>query len=243
MDVLNDGAGFIQVTGPCTGIHSFDPCGPFPQPAARLPHVGGTTDGEENQSKGAEGAHRAKRWLEATSRAEVPWVNPDNGSAPKMRENWPVGDHSFTFDLMGFLKHGTQHGKNFYCEVKNYSGYSNLNDEYLDFLAKCYVMLSGAKAAFCDHFMWIAWHPHSVTSWSELTTTDWVRKGVERNADRIFDAGDADTAKMIDADLCARVAERTLIIILSEKQEELLTLSTEHLALIRADEVRRGARL
>lgn len=228
----------------------FDDSGPsrnqisvprFPLFAATFGVMGAASQGEANHDKGRQGAHRAKRWLEGTSRAVVPWVNPENGSAAKMTCQWPHGGLSFSFDLLGYLKHGPQENSNFYCEVKNYSGYSNLNDEYLDYLAKCYVMLGSPMAPWCDHFMWIAWHPHSVTSWSDLTSREWVEKGVRRNKTRIFgpEASEADIEKMLDQERCSLVAERQWLIILNDKQETFLTLAPEHLALIRANEVGR----
>ncbi|MEJ1155156.1 hypothetical protein [Microbacterium marmarense] len=39
-------------------------------------------EGESAQAKGADGAQRAKRWLESTTRVNAQWVNPNPPAAP-----------------------------------------------------------------------------------------------------------------------------------------------------------------
>lgn len=194
--------------------------------------------GEALQVKGAEGARKAKRWLEGTSRAVVEWVNPDKGAAGKMTGKWPYGSHTFSFDLFGYLRHGDLHGKMFFAEVKNYAGDSGLAKEYEVYLAKCYVMLD-QKPDFSDHFMWISWAPHGVTKWAALTSATEVQTAVIAQRKRIFgpDVSKDDAKSLVDTKRCKEVSDRLWLIILSEKQLQLV-LSADHLAVIRAHETR-----
>ncbi|HUW88242.1 MAG TPA: hypothetical protein VMW30_07715 [Candidatus Paceibacterota bacterium] len=199
-----------------------------------------TIVGEALHAKGADGARRAKRWLEGTSRAEVPWVNPDRGAAEKLAGAWPVDRETFSFDLLGFFRHGDLEGKTFFAEVKNYASGSTLGQQYKEYLAKCYVMIE-LQPGFSDHFMWIAWAPHGVTQWADLCSSSWVTEAVIEQRARIFDVGisEDDARARIDMDRCKIVADRLWLIILSEKQEQLV-LSLEHLGIIRSHEIGQG---
>lgn len=193
--------------------------------------------GEAIHEVGREGARRAKRWLEATSRVDACWVNPDRGAREKLTFDWPQGG-SFSFDLGGHLRYGDFAGQQFYAEVKNYAAVSNLGAHYSDFLAKCYVTYQ-ALPSYADHFMWVSWTPHRITKWASLTSAEEVRLAVIAHAERIFPA-DADPEAAVDGDLCTRVSERLWILILSQKQEQLVP-SVEHLALIQAREMEKAA--
>jgi hypothetical protein len=203
--------------------------------------------GESLHRKGADGARRAKSWLEGTSRARVSWVNPDKGAVAKLTRYWPQDGEPFSFDLFGTLQteelnqHGVIDNDGFYAEVKNYTSASDLGTHYSEYLAKCYVMLL-LKDPFADHFMWISWHPHNVKTWNELCTAGTVSNAVMRDRKRIFDPTLSDEQALAegDSDLCEEVAKRLWLIILSEKQET-LTLSEHNLGLIRADEVKRSS--
>lgn len=197
-----------------------------------------TKQGESLHDLGREGARRAKQWLESTSRVDACWVNPDKGAVEKLTFEWPQGGQPFSFDLGGKLRYGAFDGKLFYAEVKKYSKALDLGTHYKDFLAKCYVAYLGAPR-FADNFMWVSWAPHAATSWDELTTAAKVRESVVANAHRIFSpAGDVDA--LVDDDTCAAVAERLWILILSDKQEELVP-AVEHLGLIHQHEMLKAA--
>lgn len=187
--------------------------------------------GEAAQAKGADGARRAKRWLESTTRVNAQWVNPDKAAVGKLTFDWPHGGHTFSFDLGGIMKYGEFEGQMFFAESKNYDAPSDLASHYDQFLAQCYVAFQ-EREAYCDHFIWIAWSPHSITRWPELRSEDAVRDGVIKHRLRVFDEENkADAAAMIDADTVTAVAERLWLIILSEKQERLV-ISAEHRGII-----------
>lgn len=197
-----------------------------------------TKQGESLHEVGREGARRAKQWLESTSRVDACWVNPDKGAVEKLTFEWPQGGQSFSFDLGGKLRYGDFDGKLFYAEVKKYSKSLDLGKHYTDFLAKCYVAYQGAPR-FADNFMWVSWAPHAATSWDQLTTQAKVHESVAANASRIFPSG-ADVDALIDDATCAAVAERLWILILSDKQEDLVP-AVEHLGLIHNHEMLKAA--
>ncbi|WP_404850300.1 hypothetical protein [Dietzia kunjamensis] len=196
-------------------------------------------EGEAAQAKGADGARRAKRWLESTTRVNAQWVNPDPPALKKLRFQWPHGGQNFSFDLGGTLKYGEFDGEMFFAESKNYNSPSDLSDHYSRFLAQCYVAYL-QMPKYCDHFMWISWSPHSISKWPELTTAPYVKEHVIRNRSVVFGVDDVAAAEeQIDDGIVSAVAERLWIIILSRKQEALV-ISKEHRGLIERYMVERG---
>lgn len=194
--------------------------------------------GEVLHEAGRDGARRAKRWLESTSRVDACWMNPDKGAVDKLTCAWPVGGQSFSFDLGGRLRYGDFDGQLFYAEVKKYSTASGLGSHYSDFLAKCYVFYL-ANPAFADNFVWLSWTPHGISRWSSLTSASEVRKAVIANAARIFPA-ETEPESAIDMDVCQTVSERLWLLIVSDKQEALVP-AVEHLNLIHAHELAKAS--
>lgn len=189
-------------------------------------------EGESAQAKGAEGARRAKRWLESTTRVSAQWVNPDPPAVKKLQFAWPHGGQNFSFDLGGFLKYGDYDGEMFFAESKNYASPSDLPEHYSKFLAQCYVAYRD-KPAFCDHFMWVAWSPHSINQWPNLMSEDYVRKHVIKHRAKVFgeNVTEEEARALIDEAAVSAVASRLWLIILSEKQETLV-ISKEHRGVI-----------
>lgn len=197
-------------------------------------------EGEQVQVKGADGARRAKRWLESTTRANAQWVNPNAAAVEKLRFTWPHDTNNFTFDLGGILKYDRFDGQFFYAESKAYANSSDLPGHYVDFLAKCYVAFRD-RPMFCDHFMWISWSPHTASKWADHTTEASVRSAVLHNRKRVLGVEDTDDADaLIDADTVTAVAERLWLIILSDKQEQLV-ITPEHRGLIEGHEAEKAA--
>jgi hypothetical protein len=193
-------------------------------------------EGELAQAKGADGARRAKRWLESTTRVNAQWVNPDPPALKKLQFSWPFGGQNFSFDLGGTLRYGDFEGEMFYAESKNYDSPSDLSSHYSKFLAQCYVAYL-QRPAYCDHFMWISWSPHSVTRWSELTSASYVKEHVLKNKDIVFGVdNDAEAQSLINDEKISAVAERLWLIVLSRKQEALV-ISKEHRGLIEKHEI------
>lgn len=195
--------------------------------------MGSAITGEALHEHGRQGARRAKRWLDATSRVDACWVNPDNGAAQKLTFDWPQGGQSFSFDLGGWLRYGSFDGQMFFAEVKKYANASDLGRHYQEFLAKCYVAYQ-ERPQYTDHFMWVSWAPHASTRWESLTAPQKVREAVSAQAGRIFPAG-TDPADAVDQAVCEAVSERLWLLILSDKQEKLVP-AVEHLNLIHSHE-------
>ena len=195
--------------------------------------------GETLHAKGADGAARARRWLESTTRVNASWVNPQPEAVPKLTFSWPHGGEDFTFDLGGTLLRGKFHGQMFFAEAKNYTSLSDLGVLYREYLAKCYCALM-ERPGYCDNFMWIAWHPHLVTHWTDLCTAEYIGVAVVEHAQRVLGVPPATATPLVDSAHCEDVAKRLWLIILSERQEELV-VSPEHRGLIEKFEIEKAA--
>lgn len=192
--------------------------------------------GEALHKAGDDGARRAKRWLEASTRVSKSWLNTDPTIGARCQFTWPHGTTGFSFDIGGFLCGGEFEGHSFLAECKNYNTAGDQGTEYSMYLAKCYAAYM-AQPRWSDHFMWITWHPFSVTTWASLCKRDKVRDSVLSEHNRVFGVDSKDQAKgIIDETVVDAVADRLWLIVLSRNQERLV-ISRKHLALIRAREI------
>ncbi|MEU1290248.1 hypothetical protein [Kitasatospora sp. NPDC005856] len=198
--------------------------------------------GEELHEVGADGARRAKEWLEATTRVKASWTNTDPKWSRRMTFKWPTGKQTpFSLDLGGLLCGGEFDNDIFMAECKKYASASDQGTHYLAYLAKCYVILSQQETA-ADHFMWITWCPFNVTDWDKLLTEEWLRKAILRHAPDIFgEVPPGEVESLIDNDVVRLTAERLWMIVLSDKQEQLV-ITREHRSLIQRHDVLEGIR-
>jgi hypothetical protein len=195
--------------------------------------------GEAQHEKGRDGARRAKRWLEATTRVKMAWLNTDSLIGDRCEFQWPFGGRSFSFDIGGFLSGSSVEGQSFLVECKKYSTAGDQGVEYFEYLAKCYVTYS-VQPKYSDHFMWITWHPFKQMTWTQLCGPEMVKSAVIAECKRVFGVdSEEDAQALIDMDVVSAVAERLWVIVLCDRQEDLV-ISRDHLALIRAHEVREG---
>lgn len=193
--------------------------------------------GEETHEAGAEGARRAKVWLERTTRAEARWVTPDPTAVPKLTFPWQSNRDPFSFDLGGLLRGGALSDQQFLVESKFYKDHGAQGTMYKEFLAKCYCALL-SRPQVCDHFFWITWAPFSVTKWSQLDTEPFILQAVLDHREDSLNLTDLDDAEAaVDHKLIKTISERLWLIVLSRRQERELVMSKEHLALIRQHEV------
>ena len=182
------------------------------------------TVGEDAHVAGAKGIKRAKRWLNASMRVVSIWTNTEDVHKPKLAYSWPYGSGTFSFDLGGVMRGGEFDNHIFSAEIKNYQVDHNQQAQYREFLAHCYVAL-GANQGMCDQLMWITWAPFGTTVWKDMFTSDYVRKAVLAERERVFGTDDSATAEgLIDESRVKAVADRVWVIILSEKQESLVPL-------------------
>jgi hypothetical protein len=197
------------------------------------------TVGEALHDKGRDGARRAKLWLEATTRVSQAWLNTDPVIGARCQFQWPFGGQPFSYDIAGMLRGPDFEGHYFLAECKKYSVIGNQPSEYPEYLAKCYVVYKD-QPKWCDHFMWITWHPFNVKTWAELCAPEMVRKAVLGERERVFGVSDeAEAESLIDEGAVVAVAQRLWLLVLTDKQEKLV-IPRDHLALIREHEVKRG---
>lgn len=196
--------------------------------------------GEALHHKGEDGAQRAKRWLDATTRTRSTWTNSDEVPAGRLTYNWPhAGANEFSFDVGGILYGGDFDNHNFVAEVKNYSSDSDLGGHFDKFLAQCYCVYQ-QHARWVNQFMFLTWSPFRVTSWQRLCDKESIVKACQLNSKRLFDTEDSDQAlDKIDMAVVEELTDRLWLVVLSEKQERLL-ISKEERALIMSQRVLRG---
>jgi hypothetical protein len=197
--------------------------------------------GEAMHQKGADGARRAKTWLDATTRTRASWTNEDTVAAGRLTFNWPHGDQNeFSFDVGGILFDAPFDNHQFVAEVKNYSG-DGLGPDFDDFLAKCY-FVARDHPKLANQFMFITWHPFRIKTWTQLTNRESVVNGcmTAKNRKRLLGTDDqAEAQKALDQDVIDELCGALWLFVLSEKQEQLL-ISLEDRALIVQERVKRG---
>ncbi|MFD3848727.1 hypothetical protein ACFWVB_22880 [Streptomyces microflavus] len=189
--------------------------------------------GELLHSKGEEGARRAKHWLDATTRANARWVNPNPTAIPKLTFEWAQGS-TFSYDLGGILIGGDLDGQEFLVESKFYQTDGDQGTLYVEYLAKCYRAYV-TRPDRCDNFMWITWHPFSLKKWAKLCSEGEVRSAVLAYPEKALGCEVEEAASQVDDEACKAVAERLWLILLSERQENLV-ISKKHLGWIRERE-------
>lgn len=197
--------------------------------------------GESEHLKGADGAQRAKRWLELTTRVNVHWVNPDPIAVKKLSFSMPNGS-SFSYDIGGVMRGGDLESSEFFAEVKKYKDAADQPTMYDEFLAKSYRAYS-IRPERCDNFMWITWAPFSATSWSKHTSIEKIKAATEKYPKYNFLAEDEKYEILINDDTVKAVSERLWIIVLSDKQVENLSMSDSDLGIIRMHESGNGGKL
>jgi len=196
--------------------------------------------GEELHLIGADGAARAKRWLDATTRVKSCWLNTDPAGASKLDFVWPGNGRAFSFDIGGILRGGEFENQMFVAEAKKYTGAHDQGTQYRAYLAKCYSARQSNRA-LTDHFMWITWHPFNVTNWRNLCTADEVTSAVIDRREDVLRVGiSAEDAKAeLDVDLVNDLAERLWLLVLNDRQEKLV-ITDKHRSIIFQYEIERG---
>jgi hypothetical protein len=181
------------------------------------------TVGERPGEKGREGVHRAKNWLERSTRFEFSYTAYDNiPSVDLLTFNCPGGG-SASFDIGGTFRGEELSKKSFLAEVKNYGPKSDQYPEFKKFLALCYIAYK-AKPHYCERLIWISWRPFKSEKWDELTSINEVAEAVVGERQRVFgpEVTPEEARGSIDMVAAAAVAERLWLIVLSEGNETLV---------------------
>jgi hypothetical protein len=190
--------------------------------------------GEQLHARGRDGAMRAKAWLDATTRADVRWINPDLVALPKLTFAWHDGT-DFSFDIGGLLLGGSKNNEEFLAEVKNYSSGSDQGTLYDEYLAKCF-RARKTRPDRSDNFFWITWAPFRANRWQEQCTSEQLAAAIVAHRVKALGLSDEAAAKAgvaADQVFLDDLAKRLWVIVLSPKQEEHLVLTPEHLGVIR----------
>ena len=124
---------------------------------------------------------------------------------------------------------GDVDGEMFAAETKKYASALDQGTEYRKFVAKCY-RVEVDHGQFFDHFLWITWAPFLVNSWNELVGPTFIRKVITEDDDCQYIAlGSTE----FDPGVGAAVAGKLLIVVLSDRQEVVLSLHGNELAHVR----------
>lgn len=184
--------------------------------------------GEAMHQKGADGARRAKAWLDATTRTRATWTNEDAIAAGRLTFNWPFdGQHEFSYDVGGILFGDPFDNHAFVAEVKNYSG-DGLGADFDDFLAKCY-LVARDHPKLANQFMFITWHPFRVKTWTLLTDRSSVLQGctTTKNRKRLLAVDDhAEVAAAASAKVAAGATSKAAA---NEAEEEAAAAAQQRL--------------
>ena len=198
--------------------------------------------GEQTHEVGRDGSRRAKIWLDLTTRANVYWVNPEPFAVDKLEFDWADGT-KFSFDLGGIMLGGEKNHQLFLAEVKNYSASADQGNHYHEYLAKCF-RARITRPSLAENFLWITWTPFLVTQWSDLCSTKRLTESLIKERVRALGISDEKEAQEYlnnhTQELEDVAARLWTPIVLSEHQEKHLTLTKEHLALIRAEDTKAG---
>ncbi|MEA1903430.1 MAG: hypothetical protein U9N56_07880 [Actinomycetota bacterium] len=113
----------------------------------------------------------------------------------------------------------------FVAEVKNYSSAGDQGSEYRLFLAKCYRIETYSPAMY-EHYVWLTWAPFLVSSWKELITPEFVAAAVEGSDES---QSIALGSSNLSEESVEKVASKLMIVVLSERQVEFLSLHGDEL--------------
>jgi hypothetical protein len=170
------------------------------------------TVAEPIQELGRKGVATIKRWLEATTYIELPWDVYNQEMECTVHHLAGVK----RLDLAGHFLTGNKEAV--MVECKRYSSPGGQFNEYLRLLAIAYstALWEIAQYGKCRvrNYIWVTYHPFSLSNWPQLETHQTVRQGIEANPDL---AGDGE----IDDDMVRTIAERVMVLVFNEKQENL----------------------
>lgn len=179
--------------------------------------------GEEHHINAEDGVERARTWLEKTGRVSVQYTVYEVGAVPFLTFR-NVNDAEYSFDMCGNL-HLDEGTTTFFGEIKKYNAVGDQPAMYSEYLAKCYRACAAEGRPY--HFMWITWHPFSQTNWSKLCTAEQIHDAVQTHK-ALYCGDDED----VDEGLCAELADRLWLIVLSDRQEG-MSMTDEQLGLLR----------
>ncbi|MGW3858334.1 hypothetical protein [Micromonospora arida] len=180
--------------------------------------------GEVQHEKGRKGVYFSKKWLEYTTRCNVPWVVYEAPTRVGLLDL--AGKHD-SYDLAGhFIEPPC---KPFFVEVKTDSTVGKQPAKYLEYLAHSYSATKRAIDEKLDReneFMWVTWHPFSQSDWRDLCAPATIVRALTEYPAKL-------AGQEIDHDVVKLVSKRLWLIVISDRHEELL-MSPQHYAGVQA---------
>ncbi|MBK1785595.1 hypothetical protein [Prauserella cavernicola] len=196
---------------------------------------------EEAHELGRDGVFRVKQYLEGTTHLRLPWTAYDHVNLCKRQR---LDGSKKTYDLAGhFLG---ERRRPLFVEAKKYTTAGAQGTLYLEYIADVYSITARAQREEMDdgaEFMWITWHPFSQGAWPRLLSHEYVYEAVEKHVDSLQLGGGDGNAESAEPDkeLCRTVADRLWLVVLTDRQQEELTLTAEELKLAMMHLKREGA--
>jgi len=186
---------------------------------------------ETSQRLGIEGVHEVKEWLEATTRFAFTYTVYD--SEPMCTVICQNGEAK-ALDLEGHTMSNPKRPVSVEC--KKYSSPGGQAAEFRKFLAIAYS--STAKAIsekggdWQRDFMWVTYHPFAQKKWSDLLSVSFMKECLEEHKTLL-------DGQTIDDDLLAKVAARTWVMVVEQRQVG-IRLSKDELVVVNAALVHGG---
>lgn len=171
---------------------------------------------ETSHKVGEEGVTEVKEWLEATTRYAFTFTVYDSATMCTRRR---LDGSKKTFDLEGSTvpRHSGEVPKPVSVEVKKYSSAADQKPQFREFLATAdsHTALEVKEVGDPEReFVWVTYHPFNLTDWSKLHDVNYLKGCVEEHSSLLGD-------EKINLDLLARVAERTSLFVVGQRQVDL----------------------
>lgn len=183
--------------------------------------------------KGERGVMLAKRLLESTTHIRLPFSAYDETLLTTLVR---LDKNTKRFDLVGYFLREKPH--QLAVEVKHQDHVSHQGADYTEFLANAYSITAYEREQLGGdpqrEFMYVTWHPFSLNKWPRLTSAAEVEQAV------VHAHPEALGGQLFDRELAAAVASRLWLLVLSEKQTELV-LTPEELHQVFTVVKRKGA--
>jgi hypothetical protein len=182
------------------------------------------------QRDGEIGLDFTKRWLESTTWIELPFDVYANETVCTMER---LDGKVKRYDAFGTIHTAPPTPLLVENKAYNSAGGKQAKD-YWEFLANAYSITAKKLQAGRDsrfEFMWVTTHPFEQTDWNELTSPARVLEALEKDPEACGSAPDTNLVSM--------VAERLWLLVLHDKQSNLM-LSPSELSDVEAKLNRKG---
>jgi hypothetical protein len=176
---------------------------------------------ETAHKTGEEGVVEIKEWLEATTRFAFTFTVYDNAGKCSLR---CLDGSRKTFDLEGnTVPVGDEAPRPVSVEAKKYSQAGTQGPDFRRFLAVAYSHTALEMSEIGDperEFLWVTFHPFSLGDWSRLHDLDYLKECVEEHKDLLGE-------HEIDLEILAKVASRTKLMVVGQRQVDLRLSAVE----------------